>query len=316
MQNIQQEKEEIWDLPETFDLYAKAELRTVFYPHPSSTISSKCDFSKPCLKIECIEPSTPLDICNTQLSSIEFDGTGHCTWSGAFLLIECMDQILDVIKYVMVRKRHSGRLQMIELGCGTGIGGLSVLKQMNRIYNQSMIHCYFTDADPAVLKICERNCQWNQINSDEYSIQKLLWGTSSSAFMESSSFQSFQIVLATDVLYDIDLIHPLFTTASQLLSNHDPSVFILSHIPRACYNYNNPPEAMKDLQKHIIDQANKFDLELWRKDDDHHRPFNDGLVRPSRNEPSVELLEFCSKNAFDGAVIFIFQKIHDGNKYS
>jgi hypothetical protein len=32
-------------------------------------------------------------------------------------------------------------------------------------------------------------------------------------------------------------------------------IFILSHVPRACYNDNNPPEAVEDLEKYIIDQA-------------------------------------------------------------
>jgi hypothetical protein len=44
----------------------------------------------------------------------------------------------------------------------------------------------------------------------------------------------FDIALATDVLYDVDLIEPLFKTVSKLIPSD--GVFILSHIPRACYN--------------------------------------------------------------------------------
>ena len=60
----------------------------------------------------------------------------------------------------------------------------------------------------------------------------------------------FDIALATDVLYDVDLIEPLFTTVSRCIPSK--GIFILSHIPRACYNEGNPPEAVEDLEIYII----------------------------------------------------------------
>lgn len=256
------------------------------------------------IDIECIEPTTPLDISNTSLSSKEYDGSGHCVWTGAFLLIQCMNEILDII---LTHHGSDKTLHMIELGCGTGIGQLALMSAIKAKSHSCRIHGCFTDADPAVLNLCQRNCLLNHLPQDSYSIQELTWGQDYTNITVNSNFD---IVLATDVLYDIDMLHPLFATASQLLSSSSSSLspsslsknqhkmFILSHIPRACYNDNNPPEAMENLEKYIVDQGSKhYGLSLYQ------------VIRPPISEKlSSQVLEFCSKESFHGSAIFIFQK--------
>jgi predicted nicotinamide N-methyase len=203
--------EECWDLPADFDLYAKHEIRAVYYP---KNRRNTCGHS---FSLECIEPDTPLDINNQILSSRQYDSTGHCVWAGAILLIRCIQEI---------KKFDIGGKRMIEFGCGTGIGGLAMM-----LFNDMSIipsHICFTDNDPGALNLCRRNCLLNNVSDALYSILELTWGE------DDQIAEMFDVALATDVLYDVDLIKPLFKTVSRCIPSD--GVFILSHIPRACYN--------------------------------------------------------------------------------
>ena len=57
-----------------------------------------------------------------------------------------------------------------------------------------------------------------------------------------------------------------YSNSKSILKEFDSNsnvIFILSHVPRACYNDNNPPEAVENLEKYIIDQAReKYGLYL------------------------------------------------------
>jgi predicted nicotinamide N-methyase len=306
--------EEAWDLPPSFDLYSTPEVHTISFcttstsadHHNDDSTIKHNDYYSCTIDIEFIEPTTPLDISNTFLSSKEYDGSGHCVWTGAFLLIQCMDEILNRVRILPQNDLSSQnkKLNMIELGCGTGIGGLALMIALKTKTHLPM-HVCFTDADPAVLNLCHRNCQQNKLSKDMYSIQELTWGQQylmeecATTSIKNNTHDSFDIVLATDVLYDIDMLHPLFTTATQLLSSNPHGFFILSHIPRACYNDNNPPEAMENLEKYIVDQAR-----------DHYGLSLSHTIRPpgTSEKMSHQVLEFCSKESFDGSAIFLFQK--------
>ena len=78
--------EECWDLDDDFDLYARHEIRTVHFPCGSQSF-----------QIECVEPNSPLDINNKSQSSSQYDATGHCVWAGAFLLIQCIHELENVV---------------------------------------------------------------------------------------------------------------------------------------------------------------------------------------------------------------------------
>lgn len=305
--------EESWDLPSSFDLYSTPKVHTILVcptkeedqndPHNKYKVSS----SSSCrIDIECIEPTTPLDISNMSLSSKEYDGSGHCVWAGAFLLIQCMNEILNIIvPRFKNEEKLRNKFQMIELGCGTGIGQLALMSAITLRLHLA-VHGCFTDADPAVLSLCQRNCQLNNLSKDSYSIQEFTWGQDLTKYNVNTTpanivANTFDIVLATDVLYDIDMLHPLFSSASQLISSsskNTPGIFILSHIRRACYNDNNPPEAMENLEKYIIDQGREhYGLSVYH------------VIRPPIAEKlSSQVLNFCSKQSFHGSAIFIFQK--------
>ena len=272
--NDTQSLEEAWDLPHDFDLFAKHEVGKVFYP---TTDNSKCTHG---FQIECIEPDSPLDILNRKESSSEYDATGHCVWAGAFLLIQC---IHELEQFSLENK------SVIEYGCGTGIGGLAMVLADENVKPSNIC---FTDNDPDALKVCKRNCELNNLSQALYSVKELGWGEESGHILDG---ELFDVALATDVLYDVDLIDPLFTSVSTQIS--PGGIFILSHIPRACYNDNNPPEAVDDLEKYIIDQAANYSLVLERN-----------IQPPEEDELHEELLEWCPKAAFEGGAVLIFRR--------
>jgi predicted nicotinamide N-methyase len=302
-------EEECWGLDSDFELFAKYQVKTVFYPshdvHEDYGVTNSnstghdnhvCDgefqtnslYHRKSFKIEFIEPNSPLDILNKGTSSTQYDATGHCVWAGAFLLIECLK---DLQEYLLGKKKR-----IIEFGCGTGIGGLALALRDVREHDMSPFVC-FTDTDPAVLEVCRRNCILNQLKSECYSIQELTWGEQVQdpvAVEPRSSLLLFDIGLATDVLYDIDLIDPLFASITTWVVTG--GIFILSHIPRACYNQGNPPEAVQDLEKYIVDKAEQYGLVL------------DQIIRPPScpEELSAEILKWCPKSAFYGAGVFVF----------
>ena len=253
-------EEECWGLGDNFNLYARH-------------------------LIECIEPDSPLDINNKSHSSSQYDATGHCLWTGAFLLLLCIDEVLERIDIKGKR--------LIEFGCGTGVGGLTIL---NALPTTTPSYVRFTDNDPAALEVCERNCKLNNLHETRYSIQELTWGEKDGGTGQTKDDNvTFHFALATDVLYDVDLICPLFTTVSHSLLSG--GLFILSHIPRACYNEGNPPEAVEDLEKYIIDQAIKYNLHL------------ETIIRPPTEEKffADEILEWCTVTSFLGGGILIFR---------
>jgi predicted nicotinamide N-methyase len=198
--------EDDWNLPLDFHLFAQHEKHSI-YLNPSRKF-----------EIECVEALTPLDMMH--LSAGTHDATGHCVWMGAFLLIAAID--MDRMKDVFRARR------VIELGCGTGLGGIALLLSAE---SSAPSFVSFTDADLNALDLCKRNCQSNLTSSRSWETNKVTWGT---PLPPTVSANSFNVVVAADVLYDIDFIPPLFSTAAECLM--DAGHFVLVHVPRGKQN--------------------------------------------------------------------------------
>ncbi len=139
--------------------------------------------------------------------------------------------------------------------------------------------------------------------------------TTATITTETICIHSFDCIIATDVIYDISAIKPLFETASLLLKNN--GYFILSHIPRATASeeedngHNNIQDKIETL---ILNIAKSFHFDSihmdgFGDDDDHN---HNCCIRPK------DLLKIRNKmissNTLDynememvGAGIFIFK---------
>lgn len=277
--------------------------------------STSLTTKKPSITINCVESLTPLDMIN--LSNGNDDSTGHRIWMGALFFIKCFAYVLpsydcdcdcndnDNNSY---RKNNSSMINMmkkwrrklfhqkniIELGAGTGISGISILRMAEETsgsvcsgcscsYSCSSDHydneniiqpksVTFTDSDPAVLELCKKNIKQNITSKGDendkiyHPVYQLTWGIEDNT-QTIISKHSMDCVIATDVIYDISAIEPLFQTASLLLKRNN-GYFILSHIPRAsveycsCQNDDNDDNNYVDdrfrIESLIIKEAKRF----------------------------------------------------------
>jgi SAM-dependent methyltransferase len=229
------------------------------------------------LHLDCIENLTLIDIMNLY-NGVE-DATGNKVWMGARLFIEAFAVIRleyagvnnsDPIIASHVEVLHNWRRRLfngkriMELGCGTGASGLSLLRVLHyadadqqrnensKMLQESRIHVprprsvALTDADPNALKLCRQNFELNFSNSEECAskngglepphgsfgkdtvIEELIWGAQ---HVPDGYKGTIDTVLATDVLYDLSALQPLVESASALLK--PGGYFVLSHVPRA-----------------------------------------------------------------------------------
>jgi predicted nicotinamide N-methyase len=226
------------------------------------------------ISINCTDALSPMDMMD--LSFGRADATCHKIWMGAFLLINALPLL----------KEHFHENRILELGCGTGIAGIAVVKQCS----PRTIH--LTDLSKEALKLTATNCALNfppQFLQERVQIHPLEWGSSSS----SSSFGtteiqdlvaheqgcnhnerhpdkliefdfSFDTVMATDVLYDCDALPALLETTNIMLALG--GIFVLSHVPRAALpdHVNNETT----LEGYIIQEAMHHGLRLEKI----HRP--------------------------------------------
>ena len=207
------------------------------------------------ISIQCVSALSPLDMIDMYNGSQ--DATGNRVWTGALLFLEAFARTLPMEQYAPcmadddrskdelpsststkndcfatpmqtklseLRTRAFDNKAIIELGCGTGVSGVSLL--VTDVDTPSIVT--FTDFDKPALDLCKRNCESNIDDRSKYNIQQLEWGSSLPEGIEPASFDT---VIATDVLYDISSLAPLMHAASQLVK--DDGYFILSHVPRA-----------------------------------------------------------------------------------
>ncbi|KAG7349576.1 lysine methyltransferase [Nitzschia inconspicua] len=207
---------------------------------------------------------TPLDMTyHSQQELDEFhDGTGHLLWLAAVTLAHLLAYRVESLQpYLPEFVETSETINICELGCGTGGGGMALIlfhclrKQQQRQQREQntlipKFHVVFTDNDAESLELCRSNCELNGIDPQLYSQKLLWWGREHLSYDDDGGddyddgndhssmllrANSFHTVLATDVVYDLKLIRPLLETAYHLLKKDDTtSYFILSHVPRFC----------------------------------------------------------------------------------
>mmetsp|Transcript_10458 Transcript_10458/g.12138 ORF Transcript_10458/g.12138 Transcript_10458/m.12138 type:complete len:420 (+) Transcript_10458:87-1346(+) len=349
----------------------------------SSYITNMCI---PTMKLYCVESLTPLDMIN--LYNGDHDSTGHRVWMGALFFIECFvcpllplsknighdssspssqndKNTMNFIERILYwRKTLVHNKKILELGCGTGASGLSIIiaglgkdntineNEYNHIKPSSVI---LTDSDERVLDLCKRNLQRNACHlDDDYvnncHISQLKWGiegeddilpgknsaTTNTGSSTRLTQHSQDTIFATDVVYDISAIKPLFETASNLIKMH--GYFVLSHIPRASIEEEGKEhhhQQQKDddeirsmgevnthscrdrLESLIVEIGVQFGFEILRWNDSNGR-VQDCCIRPMDFIRIRKDMITSSKLTFEemddvGAAILIFQFVKNKN---
>jgi SAM-dependent methyltransferase len=266
-------EEDDWGLPFDFNLFARHQR------HQIAINESEI------VEIECVEGLTPLDMMD--LGAGVHDATGHCVWTGAFFLIDCLGRLQGYF--------HQKRV--IELGSGTGIAGIALL----RLPQSAPSFLCFTDADTNALELCRRNCQLNfrKEQSYAYSTEELSWGR---PLPPSVLAASFDTCLGTDIFYDFAILPTILQTASTCL--RETGCFLLSHVPRACFKTDHP--LAENLEEYIIQQAAGSGLHL----ESILRPRDLILQSDSLRATSSNTLQVSSLSEMDeiGVAVLIFRK--------
>lgn len=125
---------------------------------------------------------------------------------------------------------------VLELGSGTGLVGIFASRFAK--------FCVLSDGSPEAVALASKNIEINRRTSQQLCpilSQKLQWGcekdlmamdTLTSTRLEG---QRFKVVMASDVIYDIDVIEPLLRTAVYFMDVSD-GIFILSYVSRCCFS--------------------------------------------------------------------------------
>lgn len=128
--------------------------------------------------------------------------TGLRTWEASLFLSEYF-----VHEAFLVNK------SVLELGCGTGLVGISLLK------NKLCESVIFTDGDIGVVEKMSNILSHNGVNGNS---QQLLWG--------ESQVPSVDILVAADVTYDISVLPSLHETLKSAFSSGCQQIFIAATI--------------------------------------------------------------------------------------
>jgi hypothetical protein len=254
----EEERIDDWNLDFNFCAFAQHETLKIYSRH--FTVGQADTTVPPFIEVECVRSLTPLDMIS--LGSGDNDATGHCVWMGAFLFIEG----LTVLSEFFLGKN------VVELGCGTGICSIALLRSRHAIPS----YIFPTDADQNALELCMRNCKRNRIPSTSFKVAKLTWEDSILPELldpigDDSSMDSnhnVDIVFATDVLYDIGCLTHLIQTAVDCLTRSSSEkdcqikagTFVLSHVPRACYSSKHLP--VTNLESYIVERSKDFGFVL------------------------------------------------------
>uniref|UniRef100_A0A7S2PGQ6 Methyltransferase domain-containing protein n=2 Tax=Leptocylindrus danicus TaxID=163516 RepID=A0A7S2PGQ6_9STRA len=272
------------------------------------------------------------------LANGNFDATGNRVWLGAYLFLHffgrrdtCMHLHQPTSELITsVEKEESlspSQMDMsnqisklrqllfrnrtvVELGCGTGVSGLSLLKSQHDCPKS----LHLTDCDETSIDLCRKNCEENVsydgsscINLCTFELLKwrIDYGDTSTCECAGNVYDT---VIATDVLYDLASLKPLMHTASALLEAS--GYFVLSHVPRACIEGNDSGvSSSKLLEECICKKARSSgfgDASILRPE----MIIDAGIGSTNCDELLQEMKE-------SGAAILIFKKmsIHDEALY-
>eukprot|EP00977_Amphora_coffeiformis_P013137 scaffold3400_cov169-Amphora_coffeaeformis.AAC.1 len=263
------------------------------------------------------------------------DATGHLVWTACFLWLAALQTNEVALPSCSSSSSSSSSssptttttVRILELGSGTGLGGLALLRHVpqNTIDEQPPCHVTLTDADPEALDLCRRNAILNGVKACT-TVRPLTWGTS----IDDVPIElrgTMDVVLAADILYDIRMVPAIRQTALTCCKPHT-GVFYLAHVPRACFTSKTTATTTLQsvdgsLEDYIIQEMTKSSESDVADDDDENevsfslvriiRPLDllsSGWQPPPKSSSSINFINDTSLQEMQdvGAALFVFQK--------
>lgn len=144
--------------------------------------------------------------------------TGLRTWEAAMYLSNYFIEDPDILNV------DEGELgDILELGCGTGMVSISLIKNQQIFERGRKI--YITDGDSQLVERIGNNLQLNGIDNKDIKVQKLWWG-------EDDVPESVKTVVAADVTYDSSTIPDLIQVLNEGMSQCNVETAIIAATER------------------------------------------------------------------------------------
>lgn len=168
--------------------------------------------------------------------------TGLSSWPAAICLGDYLMQRIDLVE----------NKKIVELGAGSGLLGLALLKSSERIPSYT-----FTDYSPMILNLLMQNASLNFSDEElerRMKIEELDWN------QFSSVENNYDLILAADVVYDPSVIDSLVKTISILLESNRTCVAYVANAIRNPTTYDQFLQCLKS-------RSDLFRIESIEKDE-------------------------------------------------
>ncbi|CAF1345387.1 unnamed protein product [Rotaria magnacalcarata] len=162
--------------------------------------------------------------------------------------------------YLMKRIDRLGNKRIIELGAGSGLLGLALLKSSDKILSYT-----FTDYSSMILNLLRQNVLLNFSEDDELNervkVEELDWNQYSA---DESNRDCCDVILATDVVYDPSVIENLVKVLKILLENNKQSSAYVANAIRNESTYDRFRQALNQSSLNIcsIETDNLQSIEI------------------------------------------------------
>lgn len=142
--------------------------------------------------------------------------TGLTAWPAADVLCRYISENADTM---------TGNQRILELGSGLGLCGILAHQYCSTSDNKAN-HIYLTDGDTDTLRFLRKNVERNvneavdHDNNTMISCHQLIWGRDNAKefLARSCQSQTFDLLLASDIVYARRVVQPLWETVQTLLA--------------------------------------------------------------------------------------------------
>ncbi|CAF4034494.1 unnamed protein product [Adineta steineri] len=187
------------------------------------------------ITLEILEDNSQFIIHRQSTALLSHGLTGLSSWPAAISLGD----------YLMKKIHLLENKRIIELGAGSGLLGLTLLK-----YSDKILSYTFTDYSPMILNLLRQNALLNfseyQID-EKMKIEELDWNQYS---IENNHNNCFDCILAADVVYDPSVIENLVKTIRILLQKNQQCT---AYIANAIRNESTYEQFRKALIQSCLD---------------------------------------------------------------
>jgi predicted nicotinamide N-methyase len=213
--------------------HSSPSLRTPTTPTASNHTSYRCLPERPevfCTTVLDCHLSQGLERYITVKESthiISAGTTGLTTWQAAYHFVEWAVNNTD----------HFNRKHVLELGSGVGLVGLAVCSSCT-----PSSYC-FTDCHPQVLSLLSHNIRLNFPDGEcgtELSVKEMDWNSSAEDIISTyTNSQPLDCIIATDVVYDTEVINAFVHVLATLLKHWPGAVAYVTSTVRNEETYQN-----------------------------------------------------------------------------